>query len=1631
PVTGTSETVSGLSPGTNYYYRLEAVGSAVTSSHSIAEAAYTTISAPTANPTSNDTYQSFQASWSSVSGAVSYELDVSTDVNFGSFVGAYFEYPVASPSTTVNGLNLCSTYYYRVRTVGPNSTSDDSNPITVTKLLPTTATLGTLTSDGNSEICPFSEITFTFSPGALVDPGLTYLEGEYNGSWHNYGSITAANTITVHDTEKFRVRYQDACNTIYSTELNFTYKTGCNFPSSLNKNFVRTEVPRVPISDEVALSQAGPDEKSMSYAYSDGLGRPTQSVAVGAGVGFSDVYSFNVYEPATGRQEKQYMPYLAEGGNNGAFVDDAVNTTTTFYQTELGESKPWSETEFENASSSKVVATTGVGAEWHDNNKNSGFDYYWNDGTAGTFDILKWEVEDFSADPTDESDKPKSTGTYNTANTLRFTQSTSVEGIVTRTATDLRGRKVVSQVLYEGNWISTYTVYDDFNRVRFIIPPVAAEFAKSADLTDDQISGFLFQSIYDEYGRTIKSKAPGAGWNYQVYDEWGRPVLSQDAAQRVNNLWSFVKYDDWNREIMTGEKTYSSKTHENLINDFKEDVNTHERYEIKTSTSLGYTLDRTLPVVSENKILTVHYYDDYSFLTLPNWDAEGNDFTYDPTSGDVTLPATNDITIVGEATGSKVRILSNSSKSNPNNHSGNQWLNTILYLDDDGRIIQTIGENHLGGIDRISNQLNWQGQLDKMKVEHSTDILSAISLDIITRNIYDDHGNLVESYQKIGSDPEVLVGQYVYNKFGELVEKNLHSTDGGLTFLQSLDYSYTIRGWLDQINNAALTDDGTDDAAEDDLVGANYHYTTGTTVNGQTIPGRYDGSMVALEYSAKNDPSLPPSGGTQGGITAYEYDDQNRLSNTVTDAGAFDMSATYDENGNIQTLDRKSAGTLIDDLDYNYDVASNQLLDVSDQGGTEEGYSNFLPGTTTPVDIPDMEYAYDEAGNQTEDQNKGILVMGYNKFQRVDYIEFSDDTKIKNTYDASGNKLAKSVYDADDNLIGQVDYVGAIEYYNGEINQVMTDEGRAYKQNGGYFYEYFIRDHQMNNRLSFGVLPYRKVFLATMETERIPTETQDFAIDPSTRVTLNNHTPLGNESAKLNAVQSRMVGPAIALIISNGDHVDIEAYAKYTDGNWNASTAAGIAGAVVNALSGTPGGLASEASAALTNTLGAGTAAGLFSEAASTTEPDAYLQYMFFDDNYTFVRAGFIGVSPAGFGKYERLEITNGFDALQDGFLYIYVANETNKDQEVYFDDLKVTHESATANFKVSQINDFYPFGMPTTNSWRNEAYIDPGLLYQSSYAHYDSLTGYYDFLSRSYDPQLGRFFAMDPAGQFSSPYTGMGNVPQLGVDPDGESFIGALVLGALLFTETGYEVQKYILPVAVHVDLHLSSEQKGIGLDASVGIPKVIPVSYRAHAGATYYWEHYDDSYKGWETRHGGEWTFGGVVSFSGTTYNSGETSQTTNMITIGGPLANFKYENDFMFGAGEFFPGVPAADGGDRYRTAAARLKIGLFKAGFNLFTGDPGLDSDMRETFDDPDNDDRETYMASNGNDPDKYRAGVFYVGFGPFKIGRNSERIRNKIQNEGAHDAIGAPYFRWLNINPKWYLYLGSGTGNSLW
>jgi hypothetical protein len=71
--------------------------------------------------------------WEAVTDATAYALDVSTDENFGSYVGSYNNLNVAGLTQALSGLTSGVTYYYRVRAkIGTEIVSGDSNVRTFT-----------------------------------------------------------------------------------------------------------------------------------------------------------------------------------------------------------------------------------------------------------------------------------------------------------------------------------------------------------------------------------------------------------------------------------------------------------------------------------------------------------------------------------------------------------------------------------------------------------------------------------------------------------------------------------------------------------------------------------------------------------------------------------------------------------------------------------------------------------------------------------------------------------------------------------------------------------------------------------------------------------------------------------------------------------------------------------------------------------------------------------------------------------------------------------------------------------------------------------------------------------------------------------------------------------------------------------------------------------------------------------------------------------------------------------------------------------------------------------------------------------------------------------------------------------
>ena len=191
----------------------------------------------------------------------------------------------------------------------------------------------------------------------------------------------------------------------------------------------------------------------------------------------------------------------------------------------------------------------------------------------------------------------------------------------------------------------------------------------------------------------------------------------------------------------------------------------------------------------------------------------------------------------------------------------------------------------------------------------------------------------------------------------------------------------------------------------------------------------------------------------------------------------FDVHLTYDLNGNIQSLRREShltTGAIMDDLVYDYSGLGNQLLSVTDNGNIESGFiDNNVSGN---------DYAYDDNGNMTMDYNKDITGISYNHLNLPETVTFAGGRSIIYTYDAAGIKLAKAAND--NGNITTTDYVSGFIYTDNELIQIAHAEGRLRsKSSGGFAYDYYIKDHLGNTRITFTADNEEVIYLATMETD--------------------------------------------------------------------------------------------------------------------------------------------------------------------------------------------------------------------------------------------------------------------------------------------------------------------------------------------------------------------------------------------------------------------------------------------------------------------------------------------------------------------------------------------------------------------
>ncbi|MBO9636318.1 MAG: hypothetical protein J7578_24665, partial [Chitinophagaceae bacterium] len=746
-------------------------------------------------------------------------------------------------------------------------------------------------------------------------------------------------------------------------------------------------------------------------------------------------------------------------------------------------------------------------------------------------------------------------------------------------------------------------------------------------------------------------------------------------------------------------------------------------------------------------------------------------------------------------------------------------LVTAIFYDDNARVIQTQSKNLTGGVDILTTQYSFNGQLLQTVLRQQKNAPNAQTHTVTTKYSYDDLWRPLTVKQSISSTigantvnsaEQTIVGN-TYNALGQLSQKKLGnkpSVSGAA--LSNLSYEYNIRGWLTAINKGYLTATN-----NDQYFGMQLGYDKNGTLG--SFSPQFNGNISGTLWKNESDQQVRKYD--------FSYDATNRITGAAfnqyvsgsgtsavfnTSAG-LDFSLTsmsYDANGNIQTMNQKGwklgGSNYIDSLKYTYYNNGNRLKNVIDLVNdtstrlgdfrSSKAYMTIL-GTKTNAAT---DYTYDANGNMNKDRNKDIedpLLDGieYNYLNLPVKIRVKNKGTIEYLYDNTGNKLRKTVTEG--SLITTTLYIAGFEYKNDTLQQLMHAEGRVRLEQPTvntcpalplrYVYDYFVKDHLGNVRMVLTEEQPSDCYLAaTVEDARVDNEKLLYDIK-SARII--DKTTTGATQASFEnklyrthgGLTNEKTGLGIVLKVMAGDKVAIRGESFYSLPGGNAGSPLTLALAeLLTSFVGSGTGAAKGISATTDITGITGNAASLTSfvnsnNPASNTAKAA-INWILFDEQFKFVAGDFDGVVAGGGYKNHVKFVNTPVGVSKSGYLYIYVSNESNL--AVYFDNLQVTHTRGP----ILETNDYYPFGLmmagistKALGKAQNKEKFGGKELQEDEFADGTGLESY-DFSARNYDPQIGRFQNIDPHGfQYPqwNPYNYAINNPILCNDPTGKDF--------------------------------------------------------------------------------------------------------------------------------------------------------------------------------------------------------------------------------------------------------------------
>lgn len=721
------------------------------------------------------------------------------------------------------------------------------------------------------------------------------------------------------------------------------------------------------IKTRTAISETG--TTITDIAYYNGLGLPSQTTNVRASVNGYNIVTPIVYDALLRSDATAYLPFEATYSDETELPNStAISDQQTFYEERYGH-------DYQRSFTEKVYEASPLGRV-----RKQALPGYMKD-----FEVLYTEF-DYRTNDTDEVrwlavgvDGELVCEGCHDAGTLSCTVTTDPDGHVVQSFTDGLGRTLLSRTFDDDEPIDTYSVYDDYGRLRWVVTPEGSYLlsdSQTVPVDDDFAEKYCYVYTYNDRGLMTEKRMPGREAESMFYDKNDRLVMSQDGNLRAKKQWIIYLYDAFGRieKQLLGTKPDST---DGPIWAFENNP---------LFLYMTFTNDPTVP------LLRSCTYDSYpsevqaarlDFQPIEGLTAtDGESLRYDNATGSLTYE--------------KLAVLANDTITG--------YHQRACYYDYKGRLIQTVERDTEDGILCTSQRYDFVGNLIAQRESYTR----AGKTDDIDRTFtYDDRGRLLSETTQVNGGERAMVG-YEYDELGRLAARRL----GEGTSAIAEQSEYDIRSWLTKKSSELFS---------------------------MSLGHSYTGNITFWQWQHKGDPA---GDGPQNRYN-FTYDGLARLTNTDQYVNGekvrqnVERHLSYDRNGNLLTLLRYADSVQTSNCCYTYignrldQIKKGLIFELSDaevrpggpiiggDGNHRTSVANAEVGFDTtavirPVDpgiIFRSRYAHDRNGNLTYDMELETN-FAYNSLNLLEKAMRNDTIVAKYSYLADGTKL--SAVNADD-----------------------------------------------------------------------------------------------------------------------------------------------------------------------------------------------------------------------------------------------------------------------------------------------------------------------------------------------------------------------------------------------------------------------------------------------------------------------------------------------------------------------------------------------------------------------------------------------------------------------------------------